>query len=122
MKCSKSDPHLCYYYHDISEKRRPPTLYRYINEMCPNQHIEKGKIKRRCKYGDFCNKCHSRYEYYYHKLFFGKAMTCLRPKKNGKCIFEETCYAYHPYKEPGYKKTREEIIQEKKDALMDKYT
>ena len=39
MKCSKSDPHLCYYYHDISEKRRPPTLYRYINEMCPNQQI-----------------------------------------------------------------------------------
>ena len=35
----------------------------------------------------------------------------MRPKKNGKCIYEETCYGYHPYKEPGYKKTREEIIQ-----------
>ena len=121
MKCPKADPHLCYYYHDISEKRRPPTLYRYINEMCPNQHIEKGKIKRRCKYGDFCNKCHSRYEYYYHILYYGKAMTCTRKKEFGKCQFEETCYAYHPYKEPGYIKTKEEIIQEMKDELLQKY-
>ena len=122
ITCPK-DSHLCYYYHTPSERRRPPTLYRYTNEMCPDQtYKSNGKVKSNCKNGDFCNLCHSRYEYYYHKLFFGKAMTCLRPKKNGKCIFEETCYAYHPYKEPGYKKTREEIIQEKKDALMDKYT
>ena len=117
----KKDPHLCYYYHNISEKRRPPTLYCYTNEMCPNQSIKENRIKKSCKNGDFCNLCHSRYEYYYHKLLFGKAMTCLRKKKNGKCIYEETCYAYHPYKEPGYKKTKEEIIQEKKDELLDKY-
>ena len=120
MKCPKSDPHLCYYYHDISERRRPPTLYRYINEMCPNQIIKKGKIKEKCIYGDFCNKCHSKYECYYHSLFYGKAMTCIRPKKFGKCIFEETCYAYHPYKEPGYKKTKEEIIKERKDEKLQK--
>ena len=120
MKCSKSDPHLCYYYHDISEKRRPPTLFRYINEMCPNQSIIKGKIKKKCENGDFCNKCHSRYEYYYHSLFYGKAMTCTRKKEFGKCQFEETCYAYHPYKEPGYIRTKEEIIQERKDELLQK--
>ena len=121
ISCSK-DPHLCYFYHTLSERRRPPSLFRYINEMCQEQkYSDSGKIKNRCENGDFCNLCHSRYEYYYHKLYFGKAMTCLRPKKNGRCIFEETCYAYHPYKEPGYKKTREEIIQEKKDELMDKY-
>ena len=120
IKCPKSDPHLCYYYHDISEKRRPPILYRYINEMCPDQVIRKGKVKEKCRYGDFCNKCHSRYEYYYHSLFYGKAITCKRPKKLGKCIFEETCYAYHPYKEPGYKRTKEEIIREKKDELLQK--
>ena len=121
ITCQK-DKHLCYYYHDLSERRRPPTLFRYTNEMCPEQkYKDNGKIKSHCKYGDFCNKCHSRYEYYYHKLFFGKAITCMRSKKNGKCIYEETCYGYHPYKEPGYKKTREEIIQEKKDELMDKY-
>ena len=120
IKCPKSDPHLCYYYHDISEKRRPPTLYLYINEMCPNQVIKKGKIKRKCMYGDFCNMCHSRYEYYYHSLFYGKAITCKRPKKLGKCIFEETCYAYHTYKEPGYKRTKEEIIKEKKDEQLQK--
>ena len=122
IKCPK-DAHLCYYYHNLAEKRRPPTLYRYTNVMCPDQkYKENGKIKSNCKNGDFCNKCHSRYEYYYHKLFFGKAITCMRPKKNGKCIFEETCYGYHPYKEKDYKKTREEKIQEKKDELMDKYT
>ena len=121
IKCPK-DAHLCYFYHNLAEKRRPPTLYCYSNVMCPDQkYKENGKIKSNCKNGDFCNKCHSRYEYYYHKLFFGKAITCMRPKKNGKCIYEETCYGYHPYKEKGYKKTREEKIQEKKDELMDKY-
>ena len=121
MNCPK-DPHLCYYYHNPAERRRPPTLYRYTNIMCPDQkYKENGKIKSSCKNGDFCNKCHSRYEYYYHKLFFGKAITCIRQKKNGKCIYEETCYGYHPYKEKDYKKTKEEKIQEEKDLLMDKY-
>ena len=49
-------------------------------------------------------------------------MTCKRPRKFGKCIFEETCYAYHPYKEPGYKRTKEEILKEKKDEIMEKYS
>ena len=89
--------------------------------MCPNQVIKNNRVKENCKNGDFCNLCHSRYEFYYHKLLFGKAMTCLRQKKNGRCIYEETCYGYHPYKEPGYRKTKEEIIQEKKDELLDKY-
>jgi hypothetical protein len=121
INCPK-DPHLCYFYHNLVERRRPPTLYRYTNIMCPDQkYKENGKIKSSCKNGDFCNKCHSRYEYYYHKLFFGKAITCIRQKKKGKCIFEETCYGYHPYKEKDYKKTKEEKIQEEKDALMDKY-
>ena len=121
ITCPKGDSHLCYYYHDASEKRRPPSLYRYINEMCKEQVIKKGKIKERCKLGDFCNKCHSKYEYYYHKLFYGKAMTCQRPKKFGKCIYEETCYAYHPYKEPGYKRSYEEIYEERKDEVLQKY-
>ena len=120
--CPK-DTHLCYFYHNQNERRRPPTLYRYSNSMCPDiKFIKNGNIKLDCKNGDFCNKCHSKYEFNYHKLLFGKAITCLREKKNGKCIYEETCYGYHPYKEKGYKKTKEEIIQEKKDELMDKYT
>ena len=48
-------------------------------------------------------------------------MTCIRPKKFGKCIYEETCYGYHPYKEPGYKRTKEEIFKERKDELIQKY-
>ena len=121
LNCLKEDSHLCYYYHDIQERRRPPTLYRYTNEICKNK-IKKGKIIGKCRNGDFCNKCHSKYELYYHILFYGKAMTCMRPRKLGKCIFEETCYAYHPYMEPGYKKTKEEIIKEEKDKRLDKYT
>ena len=122
IACPK-DTHLCYFFHKPNERRRPPTLYRYSNEMCPNIKFKKnGNIKSDCKNGDFCNKCHSKYEYNYHKLFFGKAITCIRDKKNGKCIYEETCYGYHSYKEKGYKKTKEEIIKEKKDELMDKYT
>ena len=122
LKCPKEDPHLCYYYHDVSERRRPPTLFRYINEMCSKHKIKNGKIKEKCPNEDFCTKCHSKYEYYYHSLFYGKAMTCKRPRKFGKCIFEETCYAYHPYKEPGYKRTKEEILKEKKDEIMEKYS
>ena len=121
LNCLKEDSHLCYYYHDIQERRRPPTLYRYTNEICKNK-IKKGKIIGKCKNGEFCNKCHSKYELYYHILFYGKAMTCIRPRKLGKCIFEETCYAYHPYMEPGYKKTKEEIIKEEKDRRLEKYT
>ena len=121
IACPK-DAHLCYFFHNQNERRRPPTLYRYSNTMCPNIKFKKnGNIKSDCKNGDFCNKCHSKYEYNFHKLFFGKVITCLRDKKNGKCIYEETCYGYHPYKEKGYKKTKEEIIEEKKDELMDKY-
>ena len=122
LNCLKEDSHLCYYYHDIQERRRPPTLYRYTNEICENHIIKKGKIIDKCKNGEFCNKCHSKYELYYHTLFYGKAMTCIRPRKLGKCIFEETCYAYHPYMEPGYKRTKEEIIKEEKDKRLDKYT
>ena len=122
IACPK-DTHLCYFFHKPNERRRPPTLYRYSNAMCPNIKFKKnGNIKSDCKNGDFCNKCHSKYEYNYHKLFFGKAITCIRDKKNGKCIYEETCYGYHSYKEKGYKKTKEEIIKEKKDELIDKYT
>ena len=122
IACPK-DTHLCYFFHNQNERRRPPTLYRYSNEMCPNIKFKKnGNIKSDCKNGDFCNKCHSKYEYNYHKLFFGKVITCMRNKKNGKCIYEETCYGYHSYKEKGYKKTKEDIIEEKKDELIDKYT
>ena len=91
-KCEK-DHHLCYYYHDIDEKRRPPYLYRYINEKCKDRNYEKGKIK--CKNGDFCNKCHTSNEYNYHKLFFQKYVLCCRDIKNGECIYIDTCYGFH---------------------------
>jgi len=91
-KCEK-DKHLCYYYHDNNEKRRPPYLYRYINEKCKDRNYEKGKIK--CKNGDFCYKCHTSNEYNYHKLFFQKYVLCCRDIKNGECIYIDTCYGFH---------------------------
>ena len=88
-KCEKN-PHLCYKYHNISEKRRPPYLYRYTNEKC-----EEIKTNKKCKYGDFCNKCHTSNEFNYHKLYFGKYVLCCRDIKNGECVYIDTCYGYH---------------------------
>ena len=91
-KCEK-DSHLCYKYHEDHEKRRPPYLYRYINEKCEEMEEEK-----KCKNKDFCNKCHTRNELNYHKLNFRKKVLCIRKIKNGKCIFIDTCYGYHDEK------------------------
>jgi hypothetical protein len=88
-KCEKN-AHLCYKYHNISEKRRPPYLYRYTNEKC-----EDLKENKKCKFGDFCNKCHTSNEFNYHKLYFGKYVLCCRDIKNGECVYIDTCYGYH---------------------------
>ena len=61
-------------------------LFRYTNEMCEEQKYDKkGKEIIKCKNGDFCNKCHTNYELYYHQLYFRKTIYCLSRKKNGKC-------------------------------------
>ena len=124
FKCNNSecnkDPHLCYKYHKIMEKRRPPYLYRYINEICEN--IENNQ---KCEKGDFCNKCHTSYEFNYHKLNFQKLVFCNRNIKNGKCEFIDTCYGFHDYNNEITKKNiiKEEIenkIQKlKKDYNID---
>lgn len=92
-KCDK-DTHLCYYYHDSSEKRRPPYLYRYTNQWC--RDLKKGEKK--CKKGDFCSKCHISNELKYHQLYFRKYILCRRDTKNGQCIYFDTCYGYHDEK------------------------
>ena len=118
LSCKK-DIHLCFYYHSISERRRPPMLFRYINEMCKEQKFDKkGKEIVKCRNGDFCNKCHTNYELYYHQLYFRKTIYCLRRKKNGQCEFLETCYGYH---DPNNKQTREEKLEEKRDEVLEKY-
>ena len=111
-KCEK-DTHLCYYYHNISEKRRPPYLYRYINQKCQDKTYEKGKII--CKNGDFCNKCHTSNEFNYHKLHFKKYVLCCRDIKNGECIFIDTCYGYHD--EKNEKTIKKKIIDKVNNEL-----
>ena len=94
LKCKtpncKKDPHLCYYFHSLSEKRRPQTLFKYSNQFCMN--IEKGM----CPYGDFCHYCHTKYEFFYHPKNFRKIISCTRKKnKNNECPYEDTCYGKH---------------------------
>ena len=113
-KCKK-DSHLCFNYHCEYEKRRHPLLYRYSNKMCPDQKYDKDEnIIKQCQNEKFCNKCHTRYEYYYHQLNFNKIVDCTRKTENGKCIFIETCYGYH---DPNRVKTEEELINERKEKL-----
>ena len=94
LKCKtpncKKDPHLCYYFHSTSEKRRPQMLFRYSNQFCTN--IEKGI----CPYGDFCHYCHTKYEFFYHSKNFRRIIPCTRKKnKNNECPYAETCYGKH---------------------------
>ena len=110
-KCEK-DQHLCYYYHNNSEKRRHQYLYRYTNEKC----LEK-KNGKECKYGEFCSKCHTSNEFNYHKLNFGKYILCCREIKNGECIFIDTCYGFHDEKNEDRIKKK---IKDKKNTDYEK--
>jgi hypothetical protein len=109
--CDK-DQHLCYKYHKITEKRRPPYLYRYINEVCDD--LQKNE---KCENGDFCNKCHTSNEFNYHKLNFQKLLLCKREIKNGKCEFIDTCYAFHDYNN---EETKKKILREEKENEIQK--
>ena len=117
-ECSKDkDPHLCYFYHNLSERRRPPYLYRYTNERCEDFKLKSDKIIKNCKNGDFCYKAHTSNEYNYHMLHFGKSLICCRNIIDGKCEFMDTCYAYHDEND---KNTKIKIIKEKLEKEIDK--
>jgi len=121
MKCRKQecnkDPHLCYFYHNLSERRRPPYLYRYTNERCEDFKLKDDKIIKNCQNGEFCYKTHTSNEYNYHKLHFGKLVICCRNILNGKCEFIDTCYAYH---DEDNINTKTKIIKEKLEKEIDK--
>ena len=118
MKCRKKecdkDQHLCYFYHNPSERRRPPYLYRYTNERCEDFKL---KDDKKCQNGEFCYKTHTSNEYNYHKLHFGKSVICCRNIKDGKCEFIDTCYAYH---DENNINTKTKIIKEKLEKEIDK--
>lgn len=94
------DPHLCLCYHNQKEeKRRPPGLFRYQNEKCPRAQPENGGEYREsyCPYGMFCPNLHSKAEMNYHEDNFRQVFQCTRKRKNGKCIYQSTCYGIHDY-------------------------
>ena len=121
MKCRKQecnkDPHLCYFYHNLNERRRPPYLYRYTNERCEDFKLKDDKIIKNCQNGEFCYKTHTSNEYNYHKLHFGKLVICCRNILDGKCEFIDTCYAYH---DEDNINTKTKIIKEKLEKEIDK--
>lgn len=92
------DAHLCLNYHNEQERRRPPKLFKLINEIC--NYAQPGKdsdfYPHLCQKGDHCEKIHTRYELLYHQENFRKIKTCTRPKERGRCKFFLTCYGIHP--------------------------
>lgn len=97
--CTK-DIHLCYNYHELREKRRPPTLFKYSNEVCSFAQPEKNSdfYPSLCSKGNHCDKVHTRYELLYHQELFRKLKLCTRNSK-GICPFIETCYGIHDAQE-----------------------
>jgi hypothetical protein len=95
--CGK-DTHLCYNYHDIKERRRPPRLFKILNEICNFAQPDKNAdfYPQSCQKGDYCEKIHTRYELLYHEGNFRKIKECTRPKLRGVCKYFSTCYGVHP--------------------------
>ena len=116
-----NDYHLCPYYHKgakIDEQRRPPLLFGYSGsqgKLCFNR-IKKDYCPEKCPSGIFCNYVHNKNEFNYHQSHFRKEFDCKRKKdKNGKCIFNKTCYGKHDedeYKENNEDSEKEEEIEE----------
>jgi len=92
------DPHLCLNYHEDKERRRPPKLFRLVNEIC--SYAQPGKdsefYPHLCQKGDHCEKIHTRYELLYHNENFRKIKNCTRTREKGRCKFFITCYGIHP--------------------------
>ena len=73
-----SDNHKCLLYHNANEKIRPQKLYRYTNQLCEIAYKGKNEFyPEYCSKKDFCNKCHTKYEFYYHPLNFRNIRECI---------------------------------------------
>ena len=119
-ECDK-DYHLCFFYHNITERRRPPKLFRYCSLICDNVFSNGKFYPDSCVNKDYCHYCHNYYEFYYHEDNFRKVIPCLREKKNdnsNECIYYETCYGYHNNTEQFHLKNKEKSQQE---IMLDEY-
>lgn len=119
----------CLYYHSNNndsndDKKRPHSLFQYSNILCEEFLKNSNNGNNSCLLGRFCDKCHYKYEYYYHPINFGKIRHCNNEKLKNKdllvgleggnninnksnealnllnndsfmCKFYETCYSIH---------------------------
>ena len=122
-ECDK-DYHLCYFYHNLNEKRRPPKLFRYCSLICENVFSNGKFYPDSCIYKDYCHYCHNYYEFYYHEDNFRKVIPCLREKikNSNECIFYETCYGIHNNEQQQFDfKIKENKAKSGKENLLDDY-
>ena len=123
-QCEK-DYHLCYFYHDKSEKRRPPKLFRYCGDICEKVLMNGKYYPENCPYKNYCHFCHSKYEFYYHSENFRKIVICVRNRnENGECEFIETCYGIHnndEYNRLSKKKKKIDLKEIELKNLIKKY-
>ena len=123
-QCEK-DYHLCYFYHDKSEKRRPPKLFRYCGDICEKVLMNGKYYPENCPYQNYCHFCHSKYEFYYHSENFRKIVICVRNRnENGECEFIETCYGIHnndEYNRLSKKKKKIDLKEIELKNLIKKY-
>ena len=119
------DRHLCLFYHNNYEKRRPQNLFKYTNEFCKDLIYENCNFSfEKCPFGNYCHYCHTKYEFYYHEKNFGKLFPCLREKNiNNECIYKETCYGIHTnsYKDYYFKKEKENEMKRELNQIKKKY-
>ena len=117
------DRHLCLFYHNDDEKRRPQKLFKYTNEFCKDLIYENGNCSfEKCRFGNYCHYCHSKYEFYYHEKNFGKLFPCLRKKNiNNECIYKKTCYGIHNNFYNEYYMKKENEMKSELNQIKNKY-
>ena len=118
-ECDK-DYHLCHFYHNKNERRRPPKLFRYCSLICENVFSNGKFYPDSCIHKDYCHYCHNYYEFYYHEDNFRKVIPCLRNKieNTNECVFYETCYGIHNNNQQLNIKNKEDKKSEK-EILLD---
>jgi hypothetical protein len=99
MKCPlgkycRLDSKLCLNFHDLSERRRDCSKFKYDWSNCKFIY-RAGKYidPRHCPEGDLCNNSHSVYEFIYHPVNF-RQKHCAYEKKGMTCEYIIIC----PYK------------------------
>lgn len=74
----------CLNYHNALERRRP-SHYKYRNEMCPKVYKDNKFLNPlNCINKDYCQFCHTKNEFYYHKENYRKKICTRNPCRYGE--------------------------------------